>query len=188
MYLIVGLGNPEGKYRGTRHNVGFSFVDKIIDRIDFPEGTVKLKEENQFKSALDQVTIDGEKAILAKPMTYMNKSGEAIAKLMAYYKIDPKNIIVASDDCNLAPGTARMRFSGEDGGHNGLKSIIASIGPDFWRVRIGVGAPDGYVMLEDYVLAKIPQNEVEIIANTVDKSVDYVIDSISRDSFENITI
>jgi PTH1 family peptidyl-tRNA hydrolase len=118
----------------------------------------------------------------------MNKSGEAIAKLMAYYKIDPKNIIVASDDCNLAPGTARMRFSGEDGGHNGLKSIIASIGPDFWRVRIGVGAPDGYVMLEDYVLAKIPQNEVEIIANTVDKSVDYVIDSISRDSFENITI
>lgn len=188
MYLIVGLGNPEDKYRNTRHNLGFDFIDKLIERVDFPGGSVDLKKSDQFIAAFDQLSIDGEKAIIAKPMTYMNKSGEAILKLMNFYKIDSDKIIVASDDCNLDAGTTRVRFGGVDGGHNGLKSIISAIGNEFWRVRIGVGAPNSFVLLEDYVLAKIPQNEKEILQSAVDKSVDFVINSISTNSFENKTI
>lgn len=133
-YLIAGLGNPGTKYENTRHNAGFQSLDKLAEKL-----CVQVKEE-KFRGLIGEAFHDGKKLILLKPQTYMNLSGESVAEAAAYYDMPPENILVIYDDINLAPGKLRVRLSGSAGGHNGMKSIVASLGSSqFPRVRVGVG-------------------------------------------------
>lgn len=185
-YLIVGLGNPGLEYAKNRHNVGFIAVDRLAKKAE-PFGKIEFKSEKRLNTELCKTQIGDTEAILAKPQTFMNLSGESVSKVADYYKIDPKNTVVISDDANLEIGQIRVRFGGDSGGHNGLKSIIGSIGGEFWRVRIGVGE-NGQIPLEDYVLQNPSADEVKIIADTIDKTTDYLLESISNNSLENHTI
>lgn len=199
MKLIVGLGNPGEKYKNTRHNVGFMVLDKIqsIDLNGFSMLPYRL--ENQFKSYITQTGGVGEKRIIfAKPETYMNLSGETVKKIKDYYKIEDEDITVICDDLNLDLGTVRVRSNGSDGGHNGLKSIIEMIGNNFWRVRIGIGNNRNILNSEEqnvdikkqinkvsipaekYVLGSFTASEKEIIAKTVDKVAQSILESISQ--------
>ena len=135
MFLIVGLGNPERKYEGTRHNVGFEAIDAISKEYDI---ALNHKEN---KGIVGKGMIDGKKVILAKPQTYMNLSGECVQPLCDYYDIEPETeLIIISDDVSLSPGNIRVRKKGSAGGHNGLKNIIQHLGSNvFPRIRVGVG-------------------------------------------------
>ena len=134
MYLIAGLGNPEKKYEGTRHNAGFAALDALSERL-----SIRLSER-KFEGILGSGMLGGEKLLLLKPLTYMNRSGESIRAAASFYRIEPEHIIVLYDDINFACGRLRVRGQGSAGGHNGIKSIIACLGSEaFPRVRIGVG-------------------------------------------------
>lgn len=155
MYLIVGLGNPGKQYENTRHNVGFDAVDLLVDEYRVPSSG------KQHKAMYGKGVIAGQKVILAKPLTYMNLSGESVRALVDYYKIDPEEeLIVIYDDISLEPGQLRIRSKGSAGGHNGIKNIIAHLGTQvFKRVKVGVGEkPKGYD-LADYVLSRFPKDE-----------------------------
>lgn len=135
MYIIAGLGNPEKKYDNTRHNAGFSVIDRLAANENISISKIQLK------AAIGVGNIAGEKVILVKPLTYMNLSGEAIRPLCDYYKVDPKtNLIVVSDDTDLDIGVIRIRKKGSSGGHNGLKNIIMHLGDnEFIRLKVGAG-------------------------------------------------
>jgi PTH1 family peptidyl-tRNA hydrolase len=132
-----------------------------------------------------QANLNGKKIIACKPSTYMNLSGEAVAKVKSYFNIENSRIIVVCDDVNLPVGSSRLRAAGTDGGHNGLKSVIASIGEDFWRFRIGVGTND--IALEDYVLQKPSEDDNKKIDQIIDEQLQIVLESLSKDELENKT-
>ena len=155
MFIIVGLGNPTRQYEGTKHNVGFDTIDYLIDEYQIPSSGAG------HKALFGKGMIAGQKVIVAKPMTYMNLSGESVRELVNYYKVDPESeLIVVYDDISLAPGQIRIRKKGSAGGHNGIKNIIAHLGTQvFKRVKVGVGEkPKGYD-LADYVLSRFPKDE-----------------------------
>ena len=156
-YLIVGLGNPGEKYARTRHNAGFLAIDYLSQKYSADVKQVK------FKSLIGEVKIGDHRALLMKPQTFMNLSGEAVGEAAKFYKIAPENVIVISDDICQAPGRMRIRKNGSAGGHNGLKSIIEHLGSDkFPRIKIGVGEkPNPEYDLADWVLAKIPKADEE---------------------------
>ncbi len=159
MYVIVGLGNPEQKYEGTRHNIGFSAITALADEYNISVDTAK------HRALIGKGVIEGQKVILAKPLTYMNLSGESVRNLADYYKIIPEEqLIVVYDDINLAVGKLRIRAKGSAGGHNGMKSIIKHLGTqEFPRVRIGVGEkPPGWD-LADHVLSRFPCDEEPLV-------------------------
>lgn len=164
IWLIAGLGNPEKKYEGTRHNTGFAALDALADRWQ-----IAVNKE-KFQGLYGQGTVDGHKVLLCKPLTYMNLSGNCIAPLAHFYKIPADHVIVLCDDIAQAPGKVRIRPSGSAGGHNGLKSIIAALGTDgFYRIRIGVGAkPAPDYDLADWVLGKFPAADREAIEGRFD--------------------
>lgn len=168
MYIIVGLGNPEPKYNGTRHNIGFSAVTALADAHSISLDTKK------HKALIGKGIIAGQKVILAQPLTYMNLSGESVRELVDYYKLDPESgLLVIYDDINLAPGKLRIRAQGSAGGHNGIKSIIACLGTqNFARIRIGVGEkPKGWD-LADYVLGKFGREEEPMIREALDRTAE----------------
>lgn len=155
MYIIVGLGNPGKEYENTRHNIGFQTVDRLAETWG-----ISLLEK-KHKAMIGKGVIDGQKVILAKPMTYMNLSGESVRELVDYYKVDETaQLIIISDDISLPPGQLRIRKKGSAGGHNGLKNIIQHLGHDeFIRLKMGVGEkPAGYD-LKDYVLGHFTGDE-----------------------------
>ena len=152
MKLVVGLGNPGGKYEATRHNAGFWWVDRIAN-----QERATLRRESRFQGAATKVSTRGGDLWLLKPETFMNNSGQAVAALASYYKIAAKEILVAHDELDLPPGGVKLKFGGGLSGHNGLKSIAANLGTqDFWRLRIGIGHPRDNAASEsevvDYVL------------------------------------
>lgn len=169
MYMIAGLGNPGKEYVKTRHNVGFDVVDRIADRYGISVTTQK------HRAVTGTGIISGNKVILVKPQTYMNLSGESIGEIVDYYKMEPSSeLIVISDDIDLAPGRMRIRVRGSAGGHNGLKNIIAHVGSEFIRVRIGTGAkPEGYD-LADYVLGHFGKEDSALIDEVYDKASEAV--------------
>ena len=170
MYLIVGLGNPGGKYEGTRHNVGFT-------AIDFLAAVNKIKVSKlKFRSLFGEGVIGGEKVLLVKPQTYMNLSGEAVRDFAEYYKILPSNIIIIYDDVDLESGRLRIRPDGSAGGHNGMKNILYHLGTEeFPRVRLGVGQPVHPDMeLVDHVLGRISGEEGVKITQAIKKLEDAV--------------
>ena len=152
MKLVVGLGNPGGKYEKTRHNAGFWWLDMIAN-----QARATFRRESRFQGAVAKVATSGGDLWLLKPETFMNNSGQAVAALANYYKISGKEILVAHDELDLPPGGAKLKFGGGLSGHNGLKSITANLGTqDFWRLRLGIGHPRDNAASEreviDYVL------------------------------------
>lgn len=147
-YIVAGLGNPGERYAGSRHNAGFAALDAAASAW----GARILR--SKFSALTDTVLIEGKKVLLLKPQTFMNNSGEAVGAASSFYKIPAERVIVIFDDISLAPGRLRVRAKGSAGGHNGIKSIIAAIGEDFPRVKIGVGEkPRPEYDLADWVLS-----------------------------------
>jgi len=159
-WLIAGLGNPETKYDGSRHNAGFAALDYLSAQWNIPLNKTK------FQGLWGQGEVDGRRVVLLKPLTYMNLSGESIGPLADFFKIPPQRVLVLCDDVTQAPGKLRIRPSGSAGGHNGLKSIIARLGgQEFPRIRIGVGAkPHPDYDLADWVLGKFPPEDAKALA------------------------
>ena len=153
MHLLIGLGNPEKKHRYNRHNIGFLIVDKIAQELRFPPF------RNRFRGLLSENMVDGSKVRLLKPSTYMNNSGESISQAMRFFKLVPSQICVFYDDLDLSPGKCRIRLGGGTGGHNGLRSIENHIGPDYWRVRIGIGHPGRKELVLAHVLNDFSEQE-----------------------------
>ena len=153
IWLIAGLGNPEAKYDGTRHNAGFAALDALADKWNISVGKTK------FQGLWGQGEVNGHKVVLLKPLTYMNLSGDSIAPMAGFFKIPADHVLVLCDDITQAPGKLRIRPSGSAGGHNGLKSIIARLGGEnFPRIRIGIGAkPHPDYDLAAWVLASSRQ-------------------------------
>lgn len=162
-WLIVGLGNPGRQYEDTRHNAGFAALDAAADAWGIR--VVRAK----FSALTGTGEVGGSKVLLLKPQTFMNNSGEAVGAAAAFYKLPPERVIVLFDDVSLAPGRLRVRRSGSAGGHNGIKSIIAAIGQDFPRVKIGVGEkPHLEYDLADWVLGKPSGDDRKAIASRTD--------------------
>lgn len=158
-FIVAGLGNPGAKYEHTRHNAGFDALDYAADK--WGARVTKSK----FDALTDVVTIRGKKVLLLKPQTFMNASGQAIGKACSFYKVPPERVIVLFDDISLPPGRLRLRKTGSAGGHNGIKSIIAAIGQDFPRVKIGVGEkPHPDYDLADWVLSKLTDTEKKAVS------------------------
>jgi PTH1 family peptidyl-tRNA hydrolase len=166
MKAVVGLGNPGSEYTGTRHNVGFEVVDELVRRWN-----AKLKK---WKSIADVAIVTDRDVVLVEPKTFMNLSGQAVNAVMAFYKIQPADVLVVVDEVQLPLGKLRLRPSGSAGGHNGLKSVIEHVGRDFPRLRIGVdrGHPDWD--LSDRVLSKFPANERDIVDRAIGRAADAV--------------
>ena len=169
VHLIVGLGNPGPQYEGTRHNVGFDVVDVLAERLGVrferaPAAAVMARERGPAA-----------RVMLAKPLSYMNLSGGAVQALRHYYRIAPEALLVVADDVNLPLGKLRARRDGSDGGHNGVASIIASLGTDgFARLRLGVGRGDARRDLADHVLARFERDEIETVEEMIGRAADAV--------------
>lgn len=164
--IIAGLGNPGFEYESTRHNVGFAAADFLSEKFRTPF------DETRHRALLARVSFKGEMHLLVKPQTFMNLSGESLAKLLASEDSTPEKLMVICDDVNLPLGRVRLRPRGSDGGHNGLKSIIREIGEGFWRLRIGVGCPhnsDGPQKngLTEYVLGKFSESELKVMKSVI---------------------
>lgn len=135
MLLLVGLGNPGRDYAGNRHNIGFM----ALDRMAGVHGFSPFREK--FQGELSQGEIAQEKALAFRPLTYMNDSGRAVGEAARFFKVPPERIFVFYDELDLAPGKLRVKFGGGAAGHNGIRSIDSHLGPDFWRIRLGIGHP-----------------------------------------------
>ena len=171
MYIIVGLGNPDRKYQGTRHNIGFDVVDAFAKR--FSIDVINKK----FNALVGTGVAEGHKVVLVKPQTYMNLSGESVRRVLDFYKVDEtQELIVISDDISLDVGRLRIRKKGSAGGHNGLKNIILHLGHgNFHRIKVGVGKkPTGYD-LADYVLGHFSKEEQEVMEETAKRAVEALL-------------
>ena len=179
-WIIAWLGNPEPKYEITRHNAGFLAIDRIADNAN-----VSIKKM-KFHALIGEAELGGERCLLLKPLTYMNKSGEAIAEAMRYYQIPPERVLILFDDISLDPGKLRIRQKGSAGGHNGIKSIIEMTkSSDFPRIKIGVGKkPHPDYDLADWVLSKFKKDELplmdEAFTNAADAAAMIVSGSVDR--------
>lgn len=155
-YLIAGLGNPGKKHRKNRHNIGFMAVDRLAE-----ENGIAMSRA-QSKAVVGNGRIAGKPVILAKPQTYMNRSGDSIGPLVNYYRIPLQNVLIIYDELDLPFGALRLRQGGGSGGHNGMKSIINHLGQDFPRMRLGIGRPPGRMEAADFVLTDFRGQEVEV--------------------------
>ncbi len=167
--LIVGLGNPGPTYARTRHNAGFELVDELARRTG-----VSLRHEARHQGELARASICGTDVWLLKPMTYMNLSGQSARSVAAFYRIPPQSILVAHDELDFPPGAVRLKEGGGAGGHNGLRDLIAQLGDDFWRLRIGIGHPGDRGEVLDYVLGRPPAAEAALIHEAVLAAADAV--------------
>jgi PTH1 family peptidyl-tRNA hydrolase len=149
--LLVGLGNPGPEYALHRHNVGFMALERVASRYSF--GSPK----SRFRGLTAEGRIGSSKVLGLKPTTYMNRSGDAVAEALQFYKLQPSQVIVLYDEIDLAPGKLKVKKGGGAAGHNGIRSIDAAIGPDFWRVRIGVGHPGHKELVHGFVLHAFPK-------------------------------
>jgi len=164
-FLIVGLGNPGKKHQKNRHNIGFMAVDRLAGQNEIPLGKV------QSKAVLGNGRIAGQQVILAKPQTYMNRSGDSVGPLVNYYRVPLENVLVIYDELDLPFGTLRLRQSGGSGGHNGMKSIINHLGQDFPRMRLGIGRPPGRMEPADFVLRDFRGQELEVADTLLNDAV-----------------
>jgi peptidyl-tRNA hydrolase, PTH1 family len=147
MRLVVGLGNPGPKYAANRHNVGFTAVNAIVRRHSF--GPFR----SRFQGLIAEGTVGEAGLYVLKPMTFMNESGRALGEVVRFYKLLPSEVLVIHDELDLAPGKVKVKQGGGSAGHNGLRSIDAHIGPDYWRLRIGIGHPGDPDLVYPYVLS-----------------------------------
>jgi PTH1 family peptidyl-tRNA hydrolase len=165
--LIIGLGNPGEEYARTRHNAGFGFVEELARRHG---GAFRL--ETRHRGELARIKIGAADLWLLKPMNFMNRSGSAAQSVAAFYKASAPEVLVAYDDLDLPAGVARLRESGGAGGHNGMRDVIAQLGPDFWRLRLGIGHPGHRDKVLGYVLSRPPIEEDILIRQSIDAAAD----------------
>lgn len=179
-WLIVGLGNPGKEYAQTRHNCGWMAIDRIAEML-----SCKI-DKGKFQGLYGQATYSGNKVYLLKPQTYMNASGQSVLQMSAYYQIPPERILVLFDDISLEPGRLRIRPDGSAGGHNGIKSIIASIGSEaFPRVKIGVGAkPHKDANLADWVLSGFSESERKDLSYALENAAEAALCIIEKGLYE----
>lgn len=167
MKWFVGLGNPGKEYEATRHNAGWMALDEAASRWG------AAAPQPKCKGLIAEARVDGEKAALIKPMTYMNLSGECVRAFLDYYKPDPADLIVLYDDIDTEIGSIRLRMKGGPGGHNGIKSIIAHLGTEeFNRIRIGISRPAPGAVRSNYVLSAFRKEEIEPLQGAVRKAAD----------------
>ena len=167
--LIVGLGNPGPEYARTRHNAGFWLVDELARRHG---GAFRF--EGKHQAELARIRIGGEEVWLAKPMTFMNRSGGPVSSVLGFYKIAPAQMLVAHDEIDLPSGAVRLKEAGGHGGHNGLRDLIAAQGDGFWRLRIGVGHPGTKNEVVDFVLTRASAGEQQEIDESVRAGADAI--------------
>jgi PTH1 family peptidyl-tRNA hydrolase len=160
--LIVGLGNPGAKYAKTRHNVGFWFVDELAEKY-----SASFKLESRFVAQVARINIGGKQVWLMKPQTYMNASGPSVAGYASYYKLSATQTLAVHDELALGCGELRFKRGGGHGGHNGLRDIVSHYGPDFGRVRIGIGHPGTGQDVAGYVLNTPPLGERQLIEQSL---------------------
>ena len=169
--LIAGLGNPGPEYSETRHNAGFWFVDACARKLG-----ARLASESRYFGEAARIRAEGQDLWLFKPLTFMNRSGQAVAALARFYKISPEEILVVHDELDLLPGEIRLKQGGGIGGHNGLKDIAAHLGSgDFWRLRLGIGHPRNLGMAQevvDFVLHRPRAQEREAIDIALARGLD----------------
>jgi len=167
MFIIAGLGNPTSQYEGTRHNIGFDVMDALAEKYN-----ISISEK-KHKALCGKGVIEGEKVLLVKPQTYMNLSGESIAEILNYYKVDAEeDFLVVFDDISLAPGNIRIRKKGSAGGHNGIKNIIAMTGTqNFKRIKVGVGEKPKGRDLADYVLGRFSDEDRKKVNDAIEDAI-----------------
>ena len=171
--LIVGLGNPGAEYARTRHNAGFWLVEEVARRHG---GNFRF--EGKHQAELARVRIGGDEVWLAKPMTFMNRSGGPVSSVLGFYKISPRDMLVAHDEIDLPGGTVRLKDGGGHGGHNGLRDIIAAQGDAFWRLRIGVGHPGAAREVVDFVLTQAGKDDQRAIDETIVAGADAIEEAL----------
>ena len=171
MKLVVGLGNPGDKYAKTRHNIGFEVINKLQKDLNI------IGEKDKFQGLLSEKNIDGEKVLFLKPQTFMNLSGNSIAAVVNFYKIDAKNdMIVIYDDMDLPVGKLRVKEKGSSGGHNGIKSIISHLGDEFLRIKCGIGKSKDDTI--DFVLGQFDKSEQKVVDKMIKNAADCALDLI----------
>ena len=171
MKLLVGLGNPEKKYDGTYHNMGFFVLDKFAEKYDVDFDKTKCN------SKLGALETNADIILLAKPQTYMNLSGNAVLELKKKYNLKNPDILVVVDDIDLPVGTYRYKSGGSGGTHNGMRNIVSQIGADFPRLRIGIGKPED-IPLIDFVLKKIPAKEKQIFEEVAEEAIAVIAEKL----------
>ena len=182
MKLVAGLGNPGREYEGTPHNVGFQVVDLLIEHLGISGF------QQKFQSKLCRTSIRGESCLFIKPQTYMNRSGEAVAEFVNFYKIPLEKIVIISDDIDLPPGKVRFRDEGGHGGHNGLRSIIESLGnSNFHRIRFGVGRPADKENVVGYVLGRWSKAEIKLTRSAFNLAIKEMIRFLETSQFQNVS-
>lgn len=182
MKLVVGLGNPGLEYENTRHNIGFMAVDRFLSN-----NNIEAHLEPKFQGILGSCTINGEKALILKPVTFMNLSGESVIKVVNFYKIKVEDILVICDDLDSRFSRIRCRAKGSAGGHNGLKNISSHLGTEeFKRVKVGIDRPAEHFTVVDWVLKKFSKDELETLSLPLDKISNLIEDFISGVDFIKI--
>lgn len=163
MKIVVGLGNPGAKYRGTRHNVGFDVIDSLVQKWAFGE-----RPKSKFNANVNEVMIGTTKVVLLSPLTFMNLSGQTVRSAVDFFKLDLEDLMVVSDDLNLEVGRIRLRAKGSAGGQNGIKDIINRIGSqEFPRLRLGIGKPPAHFDTADYVLGRFDDVDEALMKDSV---------------------
>jgi len=185
VWLIVGLGNPDTEHQDNRHNIGFMVLDRIANDGDLPPWRKK------FHAEINETGFRGQRALLMKPQTYMNRSGLAVAEAAKFYKIPPEKIVVLHDELDLPLAKVRTKTGGGAAGHNGLKSIDADLGvQDYIRVRIGIGHPGDKSRVSGYVLSDFTKDErhlVDIVVSSISKNFDVLLAGREADFMTKIS-
>lgn len=179
IHLIVGLGNPGADYQSTRHNAGFWLLDEIASKF-----SAVFRTEKKFFGETARLSVGDRDVHLLKPQTFMNKSGQGVAALANYFKIQPQQILVAHDELDLSPGDNRLKVGGGHGGHNGLRDIISHLADrEFFRLRIGIGHPGDRNQVVNYVLHQASKLDLELIQQANQKTLD-VLPTLLQGEFE----
>ncbi len=167
--LIVGLGNPGSEYAQTRHNAGFWFIEQLADKYG-----ITLKNDPKFHGISGRGNIEGHDVRLLLPTTFMNRSGQSVVPFAKFYQIAPEAILIAHDELDMNPGVIRLKTGGGHGGHNGLRDIVPHIGPNFNRLRIGIGHPGSKEKVSGHVLGKAPSSEQSLMDAAIDHALSKV--------------
>lgn len=176
MILVVGLGNPGPRYHATRHNIGFRAVDRLVER----HGPFGFR--SRFEGEFAQVDVSGERVIVLKPMTFMNRSGHSVRPALSFFKLTHKELLVVHDELDLAPGEIKLKQGGGEAGHNGLRSISEQLGTqDYARVRCGIGkSPGGPGTVADYVLDAFPLADQTLVEQMVEGAATAIVKVVTE--------
>lgn len=185
MLLLVGLGNPGAEYARNRHNIGFMAVEEIARRHGFGPW------RKRFQGQTADGTVGGEKVIALEPLTFMNLSGQSVAGALQFFKLKPENVVVIHDELDLPPGKIRVKKGGGHGGHNGLRSIDAHLGKEYWRIRLGIGHPGDKDRVSGYVLhdfAKAEQSWLDPLIDAVADAFPLVVKGQPENFMNKVTL